>query len=145
MTFAPRLFLDASVWIAAAGSSTGASACVLALCRHGQATGLVSQLVLQEAERNIRTKLDDESLLRFYHTLGALDVVMIRATSATEVAAQARIIHPKDAHVLAAARKGNADTLLTLDKRHFLSPSVLKANLPFAIMTPGEFLRRLTS
>ena len=33
----PRLFLDVSLLIAAAGSSTGASALVLEMCRHGQA------------------------------------------------------------------------------------------------------------
>lgn len=53
-----------------------------------------------------------------------------------------RIIHPKDAHVLAAAVKGGVEVLLTLDRAHFLSPLVLEAGLPFQIMTPGDFLRR---
>ncbi len=35
--------------------------------------------------------------------------------------------------------------LLTLDRGHFLSPTVGKAGLPFLIMTPGDFLRRLVS
>ena len=145
MISAPRLFLDASVWIAASGSSSGASAHVLTLCQQGKAIALASQLVLLEAESNIRAKLGDKALVRFYHTLGTLDIAMVRAPSATEVAAQARVIHPKDAHVLAAARKGSADFLLTLDKKHFLSPAVLKASLPLVVTTPGEFLRRLTS
>jgi len=45
--------------------------------------------------------------------------------------------------VLAAAVKGKVDVLLTLDRKHFLSPAVLQAGLPFLIMTPGDFLRGL--
>jgi len=68
-----RLFLDASVWIAAAGSPTGGSALVLELCRHGHATAVTSRLVLLEAERNIRKKLGPEALLRFYELLGGIE------------------------------------------------------------------------
>lgn len=96
MKAAPRLFLDASVLIAAAGSRTGASTLVLDVCRHGQAKAVSSRLVLLEA----------------------------------------------DAPVLAAAVKGGVEVLLTLDRRHFLSPTVLEAGLPFPIMIPGDFLRR---
>ncbi len=124
-----RLFLDASVWIAAAGSRTGASALTLALCRHGHVVVVSSRLVLLEAERNIRGKLGEDALLRFYQ----------------EIAAQSQIIHARDAHVLAAALKANAEVLLTLDRKHFLSPTVLRAGLPFQIMTPGDFLHRLVS
>ena len=56
-----------------------------------------------------------------------------------------KTIHPKDVHVLASATKGKADYLITLDRKHFLAPSVRRAKLPFAILTPGEFLRRLVA
>ena len=42
--------------------------------------------------------------------------------------------------VLAAAVTGGASFLLTLDRRHFMSPRVSQAGLPLAILTPGEFL-----
>jgi len=121
----PRLFLDASVWIAAAGSATGGSAVLLELCRQGWIRVVTSRLVLLEAERNIRAKLKRKALLRFYR----------------EIAAQSRIIHPKDAHVLAAGVKGRVDFLLTLDRKDFMTSKVLHAGLPFRIMTPGDFLQ----
>lgn len=145
MTAVPRLLLDASVWIAAAGSRTGASASVLALCRHGHARAGCSRLILLEAERNIQGKLGQDALLRFYQEIAGLDIDLVEGPTAQEISAQSRIIDPKDAHVLAAALKGGVEALLTLDRKHFLSPSVLQAGLPFLIMTPGDFLRRLAT
>ena len=143
MTAVPRLFLDASVLIAASGSLTGASALVLALCRHRRAKAVSSRLVLWEAERNIRGKLGEGVLLRFYQEIASLDLDLLEAPTPQEIAVQSQIIDPKDAHVLAAALKGAVEALLTLDRKHFLSPPVLQAGLPFPIMTPGTFLRRL--
>lgn len=142
MTEGPRLFLDASVLIAAAGSPTGASALVLDVCRHGQAWAASSRLVLLEAERNIRAKFGQDTLLRFYQQIAGLDLDLVEAPTPQEIADMQRIIHPKDAHVLAAAANGGVEVLLTLDRAHFLSPLVLEAGLPFQIMTPGDFLRR---
>jgi predicted nucleic acid-binding protein len=121
VTVVPRLFLDASVFIAAAGPHTGASALVLALCRHGRARAVSSRLILREAERNIQSKLGANALLRFYQEIATLDLD------------------------LAAALKGTVEVLLTLDRKHFLTARVLQAGLPFAILTPGDFLRRLVS
>lgn len=139
----PRLFLDANVFIAAAGSRTGASALILALCRRGHGRVVTSRRVLLEAERNIQAKLGEDALLRFYREIATLDLDLVEAPTAQEVAIQARIVEQKDAHVLAAAVKGEVDALLTLDRKHFLSPTVLQADLPLEIMTPGDFLRRL--
>ncbi len=44
MTVRPRLFFDASVFVAASGSPTGGSALVLELCRQSHATAVSSQL-----------------------------------------------------------------------------------------------------
>ena len=143
MTAARRLFLDASVFVAAAGSRTGASATVLAVCRHGHARAVSSGLILREAERNIQSKLGAEALLRFYQEIATLDLDLLEAPTLQEIAAQSRLIDPKDAHVLAAALKGSVEALLTLDRKHFLTRRVLQAGLPFAILTPGDFLRRL--
>ena len=103
-----RLFLDASVWIATAGSRAGASALVLELCRRGRAVSVSSRLVLLEAERNIRGKLSEDALLRFYRDIASLDLELVEPATPQEIAAQTRIINPKDVHVLAAAMKGNA-------------------------------------
>lgn len=142
MKLASRLFLDASVFIAAAGSKTGGSALVLEMCREGRAWAVASQLVLLESERNIRKKLGRDALLRFYQELATLQLELVKSPTAREIAAQSRIIDPKDAHVLAAALKASVDFLLTLDRKHFLSRAVLQAGLPFQITTPGDFLSR---
>lgn len=143
MTTTQRLFLDANVWFAAAASRTGASAYVLTLCKQQVAQVVSSRLVLLEAERNIQAKLGSEALLQFYQDLSGLDVDIGAAPTAREIAAQAMIIRAKDAHVIASALKGAVHALLTLDRRDFFVPSVLEAGLPFEVMTPGDFLRRL--
>ena len=137
--------IDASVWIAATGSSTGASALVLALCQHGYAKVVSSRLVLLESERNIREKLGEHALLRFYQEIADLDLDLVETPTSQEIATQSHIIDPKDAHVLAAGLKGKVKVLLPLDRMHFLIPSVLDAGLQFKIMTPGDFLRGFLS
>lgn len=142
MKAAPRLFCDASMLIASAGSKTGASALVLDLCRQGFCKAGCSRLVLLEAERNIKAKMEPHALLRFYQEIASLDLDLVESPTEEELAAQRRIIAPKDAHVLAAALKDKTNFLLTFDRKHFMTPAVLEAGLPFSIMTPGDFLRR---
>lgn len=54
---APRLFLDASVIIAALASEAGASRAILILAEVGLFRLVVCPYVLQEVERNLRKKL----------------------------------------------------------------------------------------
>ena len=140
-----RIFIDASVWIAAAGSSTGASAMVLALCRENYAHPVASTIVLREAERNIRAKLGPEALLRFYQDIASLTLNLADTPTSEEIAAQSHIIAAKDAHVIASALGAGVEVLLTLDRKHFFAREVVRANLPFRIMMPGDFLRKLTT
>ncbi len=140
----PRVFIDASMLIAAAASSTGGSAAVLELGRRGQVLLLVSKLVLVEAERNIRQKLPSEALLRFHQYIGTLPLQVVAAATDREIAEASRIVAEKDAHVLAAALKGQTDVLLTLDRKHLLA-SAVRAASPVVIQTPGEFLQELVT
>jgi len=50
------LFFDASCLIAAAGSLSGGSGFLLALCQRGLLRGAISQPVLLETERNLLKK-----------------------------------------------------------------------------------------
>ena len=136
------MILDASVLIAASGSPTGASALILALCGRGLARVVSSRPVLLESERNIQAKLGDDALARFYKSIADLPMKILDGPTPEEIHAHKETIHPKDAHVLASAIRGNAKILLTLDRKHLLTPSVRRAKLPFAILTPGDFLRR---
>jgi predicted nucleic acid-binding protein len=137
----PRLFLDASVLIAAAGSAEGGSALVVEICRAKPATPLLSRLILREAERNIQGKLDREALLRFYRLIAELEPEMLPIPSGEELETASQVVEAKDAHVLAGARAGAATHLVTLDRRHFLQKDQRAGILPIVASTPGEFLR----
>lgn len=52
----------------------------------------------------------------------------------------ARVIHHKDAPILAAARQADVDYLITWNTRHFHTAPV-RAFVPFSVVTPGEFLQ----
>jgi predicted nucleic acid-binding protein len=138
-----KLFIDASVFIAAAGSPEGGSSLVLELCKRGYFQAVCTKLVLLEAEKNINRKLGAEALSRFYHSLAELNPNIAEHPTPEEIAACEPIVGKKDAHVLAAALKSKADVLLTLDRKHFMSEKVKEANLGLKIATPGDFLREL--
>lgn len=140
MTAVPRVFLDASVFIAAAASRKGASSVVLGLCRRGLLELLATQQVLREAERNIELKLGDEALLRFYRDIAEAGLSLVDPASPGAMDRCNAIIHPKDVHVLAAAIESRAAFLLTLDRKHFMTPVLRRATLGLEILTPGEFL-----
>lgn len=136
-----KLFFDASVLIAAAHSPTGGSGYLLEACRRGRFKSVVTRLVLIEAERNIKAKLGEEDLLRFYQLLGTVDFTVEPPLSAREIADYSHLIEQKDAHVLAAAVKSGAQFLVTLDTKHFMTERLSKADLGLIIVTPGHFIR----
>jgi predicted nucleic acid-binding protein len=136
-----KLFFDASVLIAGAHSPTGGSGYLLEACRRGRFKPVVTRLVLIEAERNIKAKLGEEDLLRFYQLLGSVDFAIEPPVSAREVADYIHLIEEKDAHVLAAAVRSGAQFLLTLDTRHFMTERLSKADLGLIIVTPGDFIK----
>jgi predicted nucleic acid-binding protein len=136
-----KLFFDASVLIAGAHSPTGGSGYLLEACRRGRFKPVVTRLVLIEAERNIKAKLGEEDLLRFYQLLGAVDFVVEPPVSAREIADYSHLIEEKDAHVLAAAVVSGAQFLLTLDTKHFMTERLSKADLGLTVVTPGHFIR----
>ena len=75
--------------------------------------------------------------------IAAPGLQVIAAPSPKETAHYAGLIHAKDTHVLAGALKAKATALITLDRKHFCTTAFRQASLPFEILTPGAFLRRL--
>ena len=134
------VFIDASVWIAAAGSPAGGSSLVLEICCGQHFTALCSQRVLLEAQTNIRDKLPVEALARFYKLLAAISPMIISPVTQDEEAPYYTIVTEKDAHVVAAAVQGNAAYLVTLDRKHLANDTVRSAGLPVSILLPGEFI-----
>lgn len=66
MSEKPRVFLDASCWVAEAGSPTGGSTMILRLARGGHLQIVATHRVLQEAGHKIKTKMGQVALLRYY-------------------------------------------------------------------------------
>lgn len=141
-TASERVFIDASVFIAAAGSPSGGSALALDICQGRRYTAVCSQRVLLEAQTNIRDKLPREALARFYRLLAASSPELVTPAIDDEIARCAEFIALKDAHVVASAIKGAAAYLITLDRKHLANEMVRAAGLAFQIMTPGDFLQQ---
>lgn len=137
-----RVFLDSSVLVAAVASLEGASALVLGWCRQGKLTGYISTDVLGEANKNVGLKLGASSLSRFEDIIEKSHLVLVPEPSVEFISVCERVIHPKDASILAAAIQSPADTILTFDKRHFFTKDAVAFAVPKKIMTPGDFIFR---
>lgn len=133
-----RVFIDTSALIAGIVSTTGAAREVLRLCEAGIVEALVSRQVLVEADRNLSEKLP--SLVEeFRDFMRQMAPVLLNDPSPGEVRRASRVIHYKDAPILAAAIRADIDCLVTWNTRHFKKRDVTEA-VRFKIVTPGEFL-----
>jgi predicted nucleic acid-binding protein len=133
-----RLFLDSSVLLAAAGSTSGASRLLITAARRKRWTLLTSAYCVREVEHNL-PKLESEA------TAGWRSLIKPRLTVVgTHLVLDRPLIYRavKDRPVVITALSLKADVLLTLDRDDFhdlLGSSVY--GLP--IRTPGEFLKGL--
>ena len=132
------LFFDASCLIAAAGSPTGGSSFLLAVCARGFLRAAVSHLVLGEAEGNILTNLPAPAWQRYQQQILTLPLLVAPIPTREECQATTPIAGGKDAHVLASARSVAAPFLIALDQR--LIQRVNEASLPLRALTPGDFI-----
>ena len=139
------VFFDASVLVAASRSPTGGSAVSMEMCHGAQYRAALTGLVLLEARWNIAEKFGETELLRFYRQIAALDPEVVAPPSDEQVERCRPITGAKDAHVLAGALECGAAYLLTLDRRHLLTPAVESAGLPLRAITPGDFLREIVA
>jgi predicted nucleic acid-binding protein len=137
-----RVFLDASCWVAAAGSPDGGSAGILKLAQARYLSIGITQRVFHEAERNIKDKLGEKALLRYYEWLDVLDLEVIPPPTPTEESRWNTLVAPKDCHVLAAAYHANFAILVSLDKKHIVNEQV-KRDFPVQVMDTKEFLQWL--
>jgi predicted nucleic acid-binding protein len=139
-----RVFLDATCWMAAAGSPTGGSAEILKLGRLGRLLIVATQRVLREAEKNIGEEWGAEGLERFHRDVADLDLELIDEPTAEDEARWQAVTVPKDCHVLAGAYKAGADVLVTLDRKHLLTETVA-VQFPLPVMDTRQFFAALKS
>ena len=133
-----RVFVDTSALIAGIISTTGAAREVLRLCEAGIVDVFLSRQVLVEADRNLSEKLP-ALVEEFRDFMRKMAPVLLDDPSPKEVLRASRVIHHKDAPILAAAISADVDYLVSWNTRHFHKPSVMEA-VRFKIVTPGEFL-----
>ncbi len=138
-----RVFIDASVWVAASASPSGGSSLVLDICRGKQYAAVCTQRVLMEAQTNIRHKLPQAALVRFYDSLASVPVEILPEVEEEQERAAEGIVAPKDAHVLAAATASQVELLITLDRKHLANDTVREAVRPLRILLPGEFIQQV--
>lgn len=134
-----RVFLDAACWMAAAGNEFGGSMRILRLAQAGLFIIVVTELVLVEAERNMRDKMPAEAFQRYMDMQGMLRPEIIEPTTPEENLQWQDIITEKDCHVLAGAYKARADVLVTLDRKHILTDAV-RQHFPIPVQDTKEFL-----
>jgi predicted nucleic acid-binding protein len=134
------IFIDTSVLLSAAQSTLGASASIMAQCKKRVIYGVVSSYVIAEAKKNAVQKLDQKEKQRLHIFLQQGRLETGDDPTAGEIEKYARIIHPKDAPIIAAAVKNNVTILVTLDTTDFKKPAVREFVKPLKIMTPREFI-----
>jgi putative PIN family toxin of toxin-antitoxin system len=137
-----RLFFDSSVLIAGILSPKGGSGLIIKACLVGGFMLLASQAVFIEVERNLTENFSKKTTGHFNYLIAAIAWTIVPIPSEKLIYHYSKIINEKDAHVLAAAIAGESDFLLTLDRKHFMAPSLKMANLSCIILTPGDFIKR---
>ncbi|MBI5417025.1 hypothetical protein HZA55_03625 [Candidatus Poribacteria bacterium] len=69
-----KVFLDANIFIASAGSPAGGSSLIFEANKKKLFLLVTSQLILQEAEKNINLKMDKNAYLRFLKNIREIDL-----------------------------------------------------------------------
>ncbi len=138
-----QVFIDASVLFSASYSSTGASREIIRFALRNQVKLVLSALVIEEVERNIKAKAP-QALPLFQGLFIALPFETIDPTKA-DILRAATCVALKDAPILAAARKAHADYLVTLDRQHLVGIPGVAACAEVDIILPEELLKKLRS
>ena len=133
-----RVFLDTSVLIAAALSTTGPAHAICLLARQGQLQAVVSESVVLEFRDVVRRKFAKQES-RFAELLQFLGPEVAPAPTAKDMQSWKGQIEEGDWHVLASATSAGGSYLVTHDVKDFKTKA-LTLRTTFKLMTPGEFL-----
>ena len=134
-----RIFLDSSVLFAAVNSPTGGSAKLFTL---KNVTLFVSPVVLAEVERNCRKKLQTYHLDRFFY-LVSLCTNLDQQPESLHIKHAQKVIHEKDAVILAEVKQSKCVIVASLDTKHFFTKEARAFLKPTHIMTPKELIELL--
>ena len=134
-----RVFSDSSVLYSAAYSTRGYAFELITAGIRGELVLCLSPLVLTETERNIRQKAPH--VLSAFQVLAPILSTYLVTPSAASVRRVARLIHPKDAPIVAGALAARSRNLATYDRRHLLNHAdEIRASFGLLVMTPDDVL-----
>jgi len=136
--------LDTSILITALLSSRGGSFYILSQLKD-KYRFLINNYVLEETLEVIEEKLPQKEEIKshLFSLLGFSKIRILSNPSRSSLKKVSKIINKDDAPVLISAVE-NANFLLTLDKKDFLNPKVLKFAQKYnlSILTPKEFIHK---
>ena len=131
-----KVFLDASVIIAAILSSDGGSAKILSLASKGKILAIISQtVVLEVLEHKEKIGKTEDEINDF---VLRSKIVVREEISYEEAKKYFESVEKDDAHLVAGAKLTKCDYLISLDKKHVLSLNDKFS--PLKIVDPKEFL-----
>jgi len=137
----PRLFIDSSVLFAASYSTRGHSHDLVLMGTRREIKFVLSGYVLEEARRNLASlKQPKDVKLEQIVANVAIEIVEV---SRDEVQQAERLVVPKDAPIIAAAKAARVDMLVSLDKKHILGRPELADYIGAAILSPKEAIEHI--
>lgn len=136
-----RVFVDASVLIAASYSPTGASREIIRQAIRGNVTLIASELVLEETRKNLRAKAP-EALVSLEQVLDIVPFELVQPTE-QQVLQAASYTALKDAPIVAAAKRARVDYLVSLDRRHLVGVPEVAQRSGLKIVLPEELLKEI--
>ena len=135
-----RIFIDSSVLFTAANSAKGHSRDLLLISATGKLTLVLSDFVLEETRRNLALTQPGLTVLERIHQEARIEIVSV---TKQQVQDAIRLIVPKDAPILAAAKAAKVDMLVSFDKKHILGHLELENYINAPILTPIEVFARI--
>jgi predicted nucleic acid-binding protein len=134
-----KVFVDSSVFFAAAYSQTGSARDLFLAALGNRVTLVVSSFVLTETRRNLERSAP-QVLPSFERLRDSIPLLVIEPTEGL-VRETTELINPKDAPIVAGARTVNATHLATYDKRDLLSRAeLILASYKIEVTTPEAVL-----
>lgn len=134
-----RVLFNASVVLAGLNSPDGGSGTLLKLVKSKKITGIISELILDEAMRHAdKIELSAEEIQRKVESV--FEVCPAPEEGIVEKYKRV-VIDLGDAHVLASCEQENCFILATLDKKHLL---ILQGRIKgINIVSPGKLLNKI--
>lgn len=132
------IFLDASVILSGLASPTGGSSKLLEAARQHKVKLLTTPLVIQEVVNHLqKLEINPDQLKAL---LSRKTIHLIANPNEEMVEKFTRISQDlDDAHVLASAGLSGAKVLVSLDKKHILTPKVRIFLKPMLVKSPKDF------